>query len=90
MTARAATVHGSLFAMNKIKVLAVVLVLSGCTTPRTMLQNPKNGQLATCGGSVTPAGLFYYMQKSSDSDCVADYAAQGFKPIAIHDNSGSK
>lgn len=75
---------------TKSLMILSILVLAGCTTPRTLLSNARTGQTATCGGSVTPIGLFYYMQKSSDSDCVADYTAQGFTRVYTNQNSESK
>lgn len=69
--------------MRYIAIALIVLSLSACTTPKTVLRNPKTGQVATCGGNVTGSlagGMIgYYIQKSNDADCVADYAKEGFK-----------
>ena len=61
------------------------VLLTGCMspTPRTILKNERTGQVASCGGVVSAGLLPYYMQKSSDGDCVADYIAQGFKPVHV-------
>ncbi len=60
-------------------------VLSGCTTPRTMLRNPTTGQVQTCGGDTTSSlagGLIgYSIQQNADADCVAAFTAQGFVRI---------
>jgi uncharacterized protein YcfJ len=64
--------------------LALVLV-TGCSTPKTVLKNPKTGQVETCGGSATGSlvgGVVgYHIQKSNDSKCAQDLMAQGFKPV---------
>lgn len=67
--------------LSRIGAFALMLCIMGCTTPRTLLKNEKTGQTASCGGTVTGAGILYYMQKSSDGDCVADYTSQGFKRV---------
>lgn len=76
--------------ITKSVIILSAVILAGCTTPRTVLENPKTGQTAQCGGGVTPVGLLYYMQKSSDADCVADYTSQGFKRVHTDENSESK
>ena len=75
---------------------AVILcvALSACTTPKTMLKNEKTGQVVDCGGSATGSmvgGVIgYHIQKSNDSDCVADYMDQGFKRIKTTDEPASQ
>ena len=68
-----------------LPVLAVVV--SGCTTPKTMLKNPESGQIVSCGGSATGSlvgGVVgYNIQKSNDSKCVEDYKKQGFELIRV-------
>lgn len=68
--------------MKKTAILAALL-LTGCTTPMTILKHPKTGQIATCGGSATGSmvgGVIgYQIQKSNDGDCIQAYKAQGFK-----------
>lgn len=69
--------------MKKLMTLTMMLLLvSACTTPKTVLKNEDTGQVMTCGGNTT-SSLFggvvgYYVQKSSDSDCKADFLEQGF------------
>jgi hypothetical protein len=66
-------------------VLAVSIVLSGCTTPTTVMRHPTTGQVATCGGNVSSSlagGMIgYSIQRSTDEQCIATYAAQGFLPV---------
>jgi uncharacterized lipoprotein YajG len=67
--------------------LAALGLLAGCTTPKTVMKHPKTGQVVSCGGSAT--GSFvggvvgYHVQKSNESECVADYAEQGFETIKV-------
>lgn len=69
-----------------MKYLFILLALAACTTPKTVLKNEHTGQVAICGGSavgsLTGGVIGYHIQKSNDSDCVADYTAQGFKTIS--------
>jgi hypothetical protein len=62
----------------------LLLLLSGCTTPATMLRHPTTGQVVSCGGntvsSVAGGYVGYSIQKSADERCVAQYVEQGFKP----------
>jgi hypothetical protein len=57
-------------------------LLSGCTTPATMLRNPATGQVVSCGGntasSVAGGYIGYSIQKSADERCIARYTQQGF------------
>lgn len=63
----------------------VVLVTAACSTPKVMLKNEKTGQVVSCGGSATGSlvgGVIgYHIQKSNDSQCEADYLANGFDRI---------
>jgi uncharacterized protein YcfJ len=72
----------------------VFLLAAGCTTPKTMLKNPQTGQVASCGGSamgsMVGGVIGYHIQKSNDSDCVADYTAQGFTKVPNGVESGSE
>lgn len=70
--------------MKNLAVLFLLAIfITGCTTPRTTLVNPDTGQVAVCGGSATGSMvggvLGYHIQKSNDSDCVAEYMDMGFK-----------
>lgn len=71
--------------MNKLPLFLSALLLTGCTTPATMLKNPKTGQVAQCGGTATGSlvgGVIgYNIQKSNDADCVSKHQAEGFRPI---------
>lgn len=61
----------------------ILLLLAACTTPETVLKNPKTGQIARCGGDLTSSlagGIIgYHMQKSNDEDCVKTYKENGFQ-----------
>lgn len=64
--------------------LILLLVLSGCATPVTMLKN-KQGEVVSCGGGVAGSiagGLYgYTLQESHDKDCVNLYRAEGYSPL---------
>lgn len=61
------------------------LALIACSTPKTMLKNPKTGQIESCGGSATGSfvggAIGYHVQKSNDEKCKSDLMQQGFKVI---------
>lgn len=65
----------------------LLLPLAACTTPMTVMKNPKTGQIATCGGSATGSmvgGIVgYEIQKSNDGNCVQEYMKQGFKTEVV-------
>lgn len=67
--------------MKKLYLVSVVL-MTGCTTPMTTLENPKTGQIVTCGGNVSSSmaggAIGYHIQKSNDEKCVETYSDQGF------------
>ncbi len=71
-----------------MKHLAIILLimLTACTTPKTVLKNPRNGQVAVCGGSANAslAGgvIGYHIEKGNDERCVNDYHNQGFKTLS--------
>jgi len=69
----------------KYLILMSALFLTACSTPKTMLKNPKTGQIESCGGSATGSmvgGVIgYHVQKSNDLQCKADLMEQGFEPI---------
>jgi len=69
--------------MRLNKMILIVLLLSGCATPVTVLKNPKTGQIERCGGeysgSLVGGAIGYNIQKGSDDSCVKDFKAQGFK-----------
>lgn len=60
-----------------------LLILTGCTTPETVLKHEKTGQIARCGGSAngSMAGgmIGYHIQKGNDQKCVETYLEQGFE-----------
>ena len=66
-------------------IFMVTTLLSNCTTPTTILKNPKNGQIVRCGGSTAVSlmggAIGYHIDKSNSASCVADYMAQGFERI---------
>jgi uncharacterized lipoprotein YajG len=70
---------------NTITMIVALALLAGCTTPKTVLKNPKTGQVQVCGGNVTSSlvgGVIgYQMQKANDTECARDYMEQGFKRI---------
>lgn len=74
------------------KLIVLLLLLASCTTPKSVLTNPETGQVATCGGntsgSIMLGAVGYYMQKSDDAKCEADYLEQGFK--RAHANNAQK
>ena len=65
--------------------VSAIVLLAGCTTPKSILKNPKTGQVATCGGDVTSslAGgvVGYHIQKANDEKCETDYLNNGFKRV---------
>ncbi len=71
--------------MKKLFALVTILLISGCTTPKTVLKHPKTGQVATCGGSSTGSlvgGVIgYHIEKANDADCASTYMEQGFKKV---------
>ncbi len=71
--------------MKQVILLAALLSVAGCSTPKTVLKNPKTGQVETCGGSATGSlvgGVVgYHIQKSNDSKCAADLMAHGFQRV---------
>lgn len=77
--------------MKKLALPLLLFPLVGCTTPTTVLKNPKTGQIATCGGSATGSmvgGVIgYHIQKSNDSDCVSNYMGEGFKRVHTEEST---
>ncbi len=76
--------------MTRIATATLLLLgLAACTTPTTTLQNPKTGQVTTCGGSsgASWAGgaIGYHIQKGNDEDCVNNYKSQGFAVTGVKD-----
>ncbi len=71
--------------------VSVLILISGCSTPKVMLKNPKTGQIESCGGSATGSlvgGVIgYQMQKSNDLKCEADLLSLGFKRIDSTDGT---
>lgn len=68
--------------MKKLYILPLILLITACTTPRTVLTNA-HGQIAVCGGdmssSAAAGALGYYLQKQVDKECVQTYKDNGFK-----------
>jgi len=66
----------------KKSILILLLCLTACATPTTVLRNAKTGETATCGGgtagSVAGGMVGYSIQKSNDKDCVNNYKSKGF------------
>lgn len=64
--------------------LILLLVLSGCATPVTMLKNA-DGDVVSCGGgvagSLTGGLIGYTIQEGHDKDCTDLYRAQGYHPL---------
>jgi len=72
--------------MNKaLLALALLTLITACTTPSTMLKNKRTGQIVECGGTATGSlsgGLIgHSIQKSNDKKCVSRYQKQGFVEI---------
>ena len=76
--------------MRVIAALLLLLLLSACSTPRTVMRNSETGQVAQCGGSATGSlvggVLGYQMQKSNDRKCVNEYLKQGFDTVETEDD----
>ncbi len=77
--------------MKYLLLLAPLIMLSACTTPKTMLKHPKTGQVAICGGdissSITGGAFGYHLQKGNDAECKADYLSEGFEIIKEEERS---
>ena len=65
--------------------MPLVMLVCGCATPVTMLENPKNGAVVRCGGDRSGAmagGLIGYSLQSDDAaQCVQDYSMHGYRVI---------
>lgn len=65
-----------------MRYLAILFLLTACSTPVTVLKNEKTGQIERCGGNVSSSmagGMIgYSIQKSNDEKCVSEYMNQGF------------
>lgn len=63
----------------------IALSVAACTTPMTVLKNPKTGNTVQCGGDATAsmAGgvIGYHIQKDNDKRCVTIYQNNGYKII---------
>ena len=79
--------------MRNLIVLFCMLLISACTTPKTILKNEKTGQVATCGGNVSSSiaggAVGYHIQKSNDTECIIDYLEQGFVKVRTEDTEAS-
>jgi len=80
--------------VKKCLVLAgVMALLAACSTPVTLLVNPKTGQVARCGGNMEGSlggGLIgYNIQKDNDAECVKQYQALGFTIKDSQSNSSN-
>lgn len=68
--------------MKKLILVTVCLLISGCSTPVSMMKN-ESGQVVRCGGNITSSlagGMVgYYFQKKADDKCKEDYKKSGFK-----------
>jgi hypothetical protein len=67
-----------------MKYLILLLALSACATPRTVLKNERTGEIAQCGGqrggSIAMGVIGYHIQKDLDEDCVKEQISKGYKP----------
>lgn len=65
------------------KLLLISLLLSGCSTPLTTMQN--GNSVVSCGGGTVGSligGLIgYHIQERNDHDCVVKYANDGYKVV---------
>ena len=68
-----------------MRYIFLLLILTACTTPKTVLKNEQTGQIAVCGGSANGSfaggAIGYHIQKANDEECVNDYKLEGFKVI---------
>lgn len=73
--------------LKNIFIISILALLTACSTPMTILKNPKTGQIAQCGGSATGSmvgGVIgYQIQKSNDLKCAEEYQKQGFRIEAV-------
>lgn len=73
---------------NYVLLFTIAALLVACSTPITLLKNPKTGQVARCGGDMTGSlggGLIgYNIQKDNDEDCVKKYQDLGFNVQDTH------
>jgi hypothetical protein len=71
--------------MSKKSILLIVL-LAGCATPQTLLEN-KSHDVVSCGGGTAGSlagGLIgYNIQKDHDNECIQSYIAKGYIPVKI-------
>lgn len=65
-------------------VLLCSTLLTGCSTPQTVLRD-NSGMTIVCGGSssgsIAGGVIGYHIQKGMDEDCVNQHKASGFKII---------
>lgn len=65
-----------------MRYVLALLILTGCTTPQTILENPKTGQVERCGGDVSSSlaggAIGYHIQKGNDEKCVESFKSKGF------------
>lgn len=70
-----------------LALVAMVLILSACTTPKYTMKNPKTGQVVIVGGDATPSlaggAVGYHIQKGNDKQRVADYEREGFELLSV-------
>lgn len=70
--------------MKYLTIILACAILTGCTTPATVLKS-RTGQVVTCGGNVSSslAGgvIGYHIQKHNDDKCVEMHKGQGFKEV---------
>jgi hypothetical protein len=63
-------------------VILTAFVLVSCSTPKTYLQNEKNGHMIYCGGdissSVSLGFIGYQLQKQVDKECVEEFKKNGY------------
>ena len=71
--------------MKKLLILTTIILLSACSTPRTVLTNV-HGQVAVCGGETASGVGMYWLQKYVDKECVQTYKDNGFKE-KVEENS---
>lgn len=71
--------------MTKTIIIIASLTLAACTTPQTVLKNPKTGQIVECGGNVSSSlagGIIgYHIQKANDEKCVSNHLKFGFEAV---------
>ena len=64
-------------------ILAAACALSACGGPQVMLKNPQNGEVASCKGGTTAAGMTSErVAEDLLTRCVDGYTQQGYEVVS--------